>query len=961
MKIQMAKRHLYIVSTLALAIAAPLQTVAHAQTDAPAAPETNAPATKTAWGHTSPDIKGDISIRYGVLANGMKYALQKNETPKGSASVRFRINVGSIAEADNEQGLAHFLEHMAFNGSKNVPEGEMVKILERQGLSFGADTNAYTSFDETVYQLDLPKTDDKTVDTALLLMRETGSELTIAKAAVERERGVVLSEKQFRNSPQLRQIEQQFKSNFPNTPFGKRFPIGTEEVLKTAPAERVKAFYQRYYRPENATLVIVGDFDVDAVEAKIKSKFSDWKGVGEAGAPMNRGTIDFARPTVINTFNDPAISNTVEVEIYRPYVRKDGSLEKSKLDLTKALASAIVGRRFSKLAQEKGAKVVGGGLSLSPIFEILEQTSLSVIPQEGDWKEGLAAGEQELRRALQYGFTQAELDEAIATLDTLLRDAEAQANTRPSALLADAIFRTVSDKSIVTTPKTDLETYEAIKPALTLNAVNDYFRKAFAALPNVITVVTKTPIENPQAAIFAALQESSSVAVTAPVTEKTKAFAYDNFGKSGKVAKDKSIVDLGIRTITFANNVRLSIKKTDFETGQVHYGLRFGNGLLTVGQDKGSLPIFMSNMMSVGGLKAHSFDELQTILAGKKATPGLGVSADSFGTSGVTTPTDFALQMKLLAAYMTQAGYRSEADTVWQNNVKIFSINLDSLPQAVAGTQVPRILASGDTRFGIGTGEELAARNIGEVKAILDPIANSAPIEIAIVGDIDEAAAIKAVADSFGALPKRQLASPVSASARAVSFPKDRSTVMLTHKGKADQGMLQAYWPTTDNKDQKADIIRELTAEVLGSLLLDEVREKLGATYSPQAFSDSSDNFTGYGFLGTSIIAAPDKMDEISSAIKRVAKMMRDAPVDEDVLLRARKPIQERLQKQERENGAWLGLVNIAQSEPEKLDRRRKRDGIFAAVTVADIQAAAQQYLKDGEELEIRIVPKPAQ
>ena len=201
------------------------------------------------WGIENVDLTADSDIRYGVLSNGMKYAIRHNETPKDGASMRMQIDVGSIAEAENERGLAHFLEHMAFNGSKNVPEGEMTKLLERQGLSFGADTNASTGFDATTYKLDLPNVDQDTLDTSFFLMRETASELTIAADAVDRERGVVLSEQQTRNSFGLRRIKKQLQVLLPDMPFGNRLPIGTTEVLKNAPAERIQNFYRRYYRP----------------------------------------------------------------------------------------------------------------------------------------------------------------------------------------------------------------------------------------------------------------------------------------------------------------------------------------------------------------------------------------------------------------------------------------------------------------------------------------------------------------------------------------------------------------------------------------------------------------------------------------------------------------------------------------------------------------------------------------
>jgi zinc protease len=956
MKKLFVKNTLIAISTLAIATCLASSAPLFAQDATQPTTTQTATVSKTPWGHAFTDVIPDPSVRYGVLPSGMKYAIQKNATPKGSAVVRMHVAVGSLAEAENERGLAHLLEHLAFNGSTHVPEGEMVKILERQGLSFGADTNASTSWEETVYQLDLPETDDKTVDTALFLMRETAGELTITQGAVDRERGVVLSEKQTRNSPGLRRIESLFKFALPDTPIGDRFPIGTEEVLKNAPATRIASFYRRYYRPENTTLVVTGDFDVDAMEAKIKGKFSDWKDVGPAGAPFNRGKVDPARAFSVGTFSDPAASVEIELANMRPFVREDDTIAKRKADLVKYLISAIMGQRFQKLSLNTDAKIRGGSVSFGQIFNTADSAGLTISGKEGDWQGGVAVGEQELRRALQFGFTNSEVTEQLANLETGYRNGALQADTRSSGQLADAILNTIWDKSLVTTPQFQLDTFEKLKSGLTVDVLNAKLRSAFGGTPNGIHISSKEPIPDAQSAVTAVIIASNQVAVTAPDQGATKAFAYDSFGKPGKVVANTVISDLGIRTVRFANNVQLNIKKTDFEKGKLSYSLRFGSGLLSVPQDKASLSVFINNMGAVGGLKAHSYDELQHILAGKAVTPGLSIGNDSFGASGTTTPQDAELQMKLLAAYMTAPGYRPEVDTAWQNAVQSFAAQLDAVPQAVAGTTVPRILASGDTRFGIGKKEELAARNVAEMQTVFSAAAAKSPIEIAIVGDIDEQAAIDMVAKSFGALPKRPLTSPDYAKERMVSFPKDRAPITLTHKGQKDQGMVLAYWPTTDDSDQKSDVIRDLTSEVLGSLLLDEVREKLGATYSPSTASVTSATFKGYGYFAANIIAEPEKMAVITAAIKDIARQMRDAPVADDVLLRARKPLLEQVEKSNRENMSWLGFASIAQSKPERLDRKRNRKAFLEAVTTADIQAAAKQYLTDAAMLEIKIV-----
>ncbi len=958
MKIRAAKHHLYFVSTLALAIAAPFQSAAFAQA-IPATAAEATPAAATEWGHPIADLTPDPAIKYGVLANGMKYAIRKNETPKGGASVRMQFNVGSIAEAEDMQGVAHLLEHMAFNGSKNIPEGEMIKMLQRLGLAFGADTNASTGFDRTIYKLDLPKTDTETVDAAMLLMREAASELTISPEALDRERGVIIGEQQTRDNYGQRQAMHSLKFALPQTPFGSRFPGGTPEVIKNVTAAKVKAFYQQYYRPENATFVVVGDFDAGSIEEKIKSTFGSWKGVGAAGPPLPRGTADASRTFAAANFVDPAVSTQVELARYSPFTQVADSKAKRLNNLLQYLGSSIINKRLANMALAADAKILGGGMSIGSQLNTFDQASFSVSAKEGQWQDGLTVAEQELRRALQFGVTASELTEELANIDTAYTNAARQQSTRQSRQLSEEILATIYERSIVTLPETTLAIYNEQKSAITVDAVNSAMLKAWGQGPQLLHISTKAPIENLDSSAMAVLQSSTSVAVTAPAATTDKAFAYDNFGKAGKIKSDKMIADLGIRTVRFANGVQLNMKKTDFEKGVIRYNLRIGSGQLAFPKDKPGLGFFVNNMSAVGGLEAHSYEELKRLLAGKSVSMGIAAGEDNFGSSGATTAQDLALQFKLLAAFSQNAGYRPEADSLWQNAIPSFASQLDAVPQAVAGTVLPRVLASGDPRFGIASAADLKNRNMAEAKAAMLTGLKSGAIEIAIVGDFDEKMAIDAIAESFGALPKRAKTTPPPAEAISVKFPSSTAPISLYHKGNSDQGMVTIQWPTTDDNNHKLDTTLVLLSQILELQLLDVVREKLGATYSPNAGSTTSDVYPGYGYMQIAAVAEPAKMDLISNAAKEIAKELRDAPISEDLLLRARKPILEGFEKSERENGGWISPVSIAQSKPARLDRRRNRRALLSAVTPADLQAAAQQYLTDTALLEVRIVPTP--
>jgi zinc protease len=941
-------------SLLSVAIALGISTPAFAETMAAETTAKEAPAKTNAWGQSIAEIAPDPTVILGTLPNGMKYAIKPNATPKGGASVRFAVNVGFAAEADDEEGLAHFLEHMAFNGSTNIPEGELVKRLERLGLAFGADTNASTTVHETVYKLDAPKADAETMEAVLSIMRETASELTFSPAAVDRERGIVLSEKLTRNDAGRRHLAHWLKASMPETPVGDRLKGGSDVVLKNAPAERLKQFYRKHYRPEKATLVVVGDIDPLTIEEQIKARFSNWNATGPAGT-MDMGQVNPDAPASISNFVDPAATVQVKFTRMLPYTRTANSLSDQKRQYLQAIASILTTKRFSAFATAADTKVLGGAGQYEDLFQASKLVGTVMIAKGDDWQSALSYSEQGLRQALVYGFTTDEVARVHATLAAALINAAQQKDGAASADLAENLVKSAHEGAVFTTPATDLAIYNKLLPELTADNVNAALRDMWGSGPTTIHISTKSAIADPQTEVAALMAESAKTAVVAPIDLVVKPFAYDNFGKPGKIASDTMIADLGIRTVRFANGALLNIKKTAFEPGKVTLALRAGSGKAAMPADKPGMSLLFNILSPADGLQAHSIDELSKILAGKTVSLGLTVEGDSFTKSVVTTPADLALQMKLFAATLTDFGYRAETQAQWPGVAQILATQFTANPSAVAQNLLPNLLAGGDHRMGIADPSALAARNMDELKAAIDEDLKNGPIEIALIGDVDEKAAIDSFARTFGALPKRGKAKPVG---QTVAFTADRTPRVLIHNGANDQGAIAFAWPTTDDSNQKDQLTRGLLGNIFGLKLLEVVREKLGATYSPAPLMEASDIYPGYGYVGSWMVAEPDKMDDVRDAVTAIVADLRDNPVSDDMLLRARKPNVERFIRQDQENGGWAFVASVAQSKPDRLDRRRKRIAILEAITAADIQKAAQTYLTEEAKLEVRILSK---
>ncbi|MAC38784.1 MAG: peptidase M16, partial [Oceanicaulis sp.] len=331
------------------------------------------------WVHEVSDLPADPDVRYGQLDNGLRYAIRQNDTPPNVASVRLVFNAGSLAEAEDQRGLAHFIEHMAFNGSAEVPEGEMVPLLERHGLQFGPDTNAFTGYETVGYQLDIPEVDEETLDTALFLMRQTASELLMDSEAIDRERGVILSEERFRNTPIRRWNTALWRFRLPDSLVPDRDAIGTVDVIETAQRERFVDYYENFYVPQRGMLVVVGDVDPDAIEAKIRDEFADWQSIEDPRGDPDTGSVTEGRPLSVGYFHDPEIYTIFTVDAVRPH--------EDELDTTQArfennlanLGDAILSRRFATLTSSGTSPLIQASANHGSDFEIADRATVLAI------------------------------------------------------------------------------------------------------------------------------------------------------------------------------------------------------------------------------------------------------------------------------------------------------------------------------------------------------------------------------------------------------------------------------------------------------------------------------------------------------------------------------------------------------------------------------------------------------
>ena len=690
------------------------------------------------WPFEQSDLPPDPAYRFGRLDNGMRYIIRPNGTPAGQGMVQFWVDAGSTAETDEERGYAHFVEHMAFNGSTSVSEGEMVRLLEREGLAFGADTNASTGFDVTLYKLDLPRNDPALLNTAIMLMRETASELTFNPEAVEREKGILLSERRVRDTYQMRNLVDSLEFLYPGARFTERLPIGTAESLEAATADKLRAFYQRLYRPENTALIVVGDFDLDLVETKIREHFASWQPEPIVPA-VDPGPIPFDHQGETRIYLDPALAEQITVSRTGPALDRTDTTAFREKNVRRQLGYNIINRRLQRLARTGDPPFRGAGLGTAEVFDVARTTNLVINAGDGEWREGLAAAQAEYRRALEYGFTEAEVAEQVANLRAALENNVAGADTRSNASFVTGAITLLQDGQVPTTPESALERFLEHLPDITPESVLEALKEELIPLDNpLIRFEGRTPPEGGAEALRAAWNEGMAAEIATADSAIPGEWGYTDFGPPGTVVSDTVEPVLGIRTIRFANGLRLNLKQTDLQRDRISIRLNLDGGQLLNTRDD-PLATQMTSSLPVGGLGKHTRDEIQSILAGRTVGFSIGAGGETFVIPANTTARDLELQLQMIAAGISDPGFRPQGEVQYRRSVENLFAGLTATPAAALGNSLGGIISDNDPRYTLQPKESYLELTFAQLRDDIGDRLERGATELAMVGDFERA------------------------------------------------------------------------------------------------------------------------------------------------------------------------------------------------------------------------------
>ncbi len=913
------------------------------------------------WANSRSDLPKDPDYTLGVLPNGMRYLVLPNRNPPNQVAMRLVMAAGSMHEDKEQEGIAHFLEHLSFRGTKLFPDGEMQRRLEALGLQMVSDVNATTHATHTTFLLDMARNDQESIDTGLTVLREIASELNLAPEMIDAERGVVLAEERLRAGPQSEAIVQALKLQLGDHPYAREV-IGKRRVIETLTQEQIRAFYDAYYRPERATLVIVGDIDAERVVPALASRFGDWIARGPAGVDPPPVTTKPAAPDVSVLSVPGSGDSAITLRWFEPYRSRPHTRAERRRQLVEQLGVAAVGQRLVEMNEAAGkpARSISAASPsrISSIWNGHISQAIGVVDPEKTIELMVLAQ----RQAVELGITQEELDRVISLRLEAARQAAATGRTGTSGSMADALAMQLNSDPVFVSPQDSLDLLEQQLKTVTLKEVNVALRARFVDTPSLVYRGSADPkggVEALRAAYTAAMTKPASAYAVSAI----KPWPYRNFGAPGKVASRLDIEDLGVTFVRFDNGVRLTVKPGSVRKDDVLVRVRLGFGRLGMPRDRIDASDMGASIWSTGGLGKLTPAERTRTLAGRRVAASVETADDAFeltnGSGGVTTAADFGLQMELMAAMVTDPGLRTQE---WAGLMALADRADESFERTASGVlnyNLPRLLHSGDLRWTYNTKAMRDSWKPEDAATFIKPIILNSPMEVIVVGDITVEKAISEVGRTLGALPWRTMTAE-PAGIRDVKIPKATpKPVEVTHKGRADQGAVVIAWPTQDVRtDRRAARVGWVLSQMLRDEATRRFRTDSSATYSPVAMTEFSHTLNGYGYVGLSLEIPPDRADAALAEIETIAATLASGPVWETEVTRIVGPRMEAMKRDMANNAFWAEALSGAQEDSRRLEAIRTLISDYQSIAAADVHAAAKRWLKPETAWKLKVVPE---
>ncbi|WPD24640.1 MAG: insulinase family protein [Candidatus Electrothrix scaldis] len=925
------------------------------------AKESPASATKICitkgWPHEQSDLQPDPSLIFGTLENGFRYVLMPNHEPKGRVAMYLNVQSGSLQETDKQRGLAHYLEHMLFEGSTHYPPGTLVEYFQSIGMEFGADTNAHTSYDETVYKLMLPNSQEKTLKDGLVVLGDYASGALLLEREVDQERGIILAEKRTRDSAYRRIYKVSRERGLVGTLVAERDIIGTEEVLKTADSALLRQYYETWYRPENMILVAVGDADIALLEKLVKKHFAGLQAKTPPPPCLDLGKVAESGTEAIYLFEEDLGSTEVSLESVWNVAPPQPTKAEALLNLKQYVAQVMMYNRLQRLVNRPKSPMTSAEFSSGIFLQHLGYTSIEAKTSPDKWRQTLEAITTAQRQAQKFGFAAPELDRAKKQILISLQKEVQVADSRESDDLVYNIINALNDNEVLLSPQQELDFFGPALEKVTLDEVNQVFREMWHPR-RLVKVMGNTKLKaegavKPEDIILKALDKAEQAELTDWVQDKDAVFPYLPMPeKQGKVADHTIYKDIKAERYVFANGLVLNLKQTDFEPNEVRVTAVLGNGKLT--ETKPGLALLAQMLLPESGFGGLTKEQLKEVLAPYSARVNFQVDEDSFQLQGKGLKNESELLFQLLYTQLVDPAFREDAFARGMQRIHQAYARMESDVEGMMHLQGERFLAGGNLRYGVVPEEMLDKITVADIEQWLRPVFQESALELSVVGDFDKEEIQQLAGRYFGGQERKDFQ---QLDGEQITFPSGKA-LSLSIETHSEKGMVTVAWPTDDFWDIARTRRLNVLASVLGDRMRKLIREELGAAYSPYAYNRPSMVDPGYGVLRAVVVVDPKQADMVVEKLKQLGSQLANGKITADELERAVEPTLTSVRDTIRTNRYWMESVLMQSTwHPERLEWPKNILSDIAAITVEELSGLAKKYLHVDKAAEVILLP----
>ena len=828
----------------------------------------------------------DASIQYRVLPNGMRYWIRPNTGPSGKVSMWLRVGSGSLNEDHDQRGLAHLLEHLAFNGSANFPAGTLIKRFEAAGLTFGAHQNATTGFIDTIYKVDVPN-DPQTIDLGLLFFADVAYRLTLDPAEIGRERNVVLAEGRARDNAAKRAFNKQMVALVPGSRFAERFPIGDERVVRAATAEQLQAYYRKWYRPDNTVLMVAGDFDAATLEAMVRKHFGSWPAATNPAGNHATGIKPYTadRAEIINEYG--LISADLNVATIEP--PRDFSSQRGYRNwLVQKLGTQLINRRLRDLILEGRVPFASASAAADTSFgTTLVETRAKGAPLE--WEKVLKGLLTEIKRMRDHGFTDEDFRYAVDVVRTEFEKEALGEHDRSAKSWLGTMDSAVEENNRPISAHQELQLAQRLLRDITRADVEAAVRARTAPGSRTFTLAVpkRDDLQPPTPAQVLRIAHALDTTAVAKFPERPRPQAFlPQDPLPVAVAEQQLEPDVNVLSATLANGVRVHIRPMASRNDHASVRITLAGGRVNETSLNRGITEVAALPFKVPATDTLSSSDVQRLMATKHMTFAGRDTAGALELDIEGQGRDLEDGLRLAHALLTKARIEPAVFQMWKRQASAREANREGSVDAQLHDRVDALLTSNDARFKPLTPKEAQRVTLADGQAWLDGILAAAPIEVAIVGDLTHEQALALAAKYLGSLPKRPTVVGAYAGARTLAVAPGPYQAQVKVDTATPKAMVYVGWRGPDWRDVRDWQVLDVAGRIITNRLFAEVRERRGLAYSIRARTSSNSLYQGNGRFRVSFAVDPLKADEAADIVQQVIdEFMRTGPTAEELAI----------------------------------------------------------------------------